>query len=134
MPEVIRTSPIVFFDGDCGLCQRSVLFILRREKDARLKFASLHSQTLEELGQHPEELPASVVLYEEGRLFLESEAAWRIARYLKFPFNLLRWVRILPLGLRDSLYRWVAGNRHKLFKNRVKCVLPQPGETGRFLP
>src|SRR5690625_7722074 len=38
---------IILFDGDCHFCDRSVQFILKRDRHAYFKFASLQS----ELGQ-----------------------------------------------------------------------------------
>ena len=38
----------VFYDGDCGLCHRTVLFLLARDRDgSRFRFAPLHGETFE---------------------------------------------------------------------------------------
>jgi len=35
---------IVFYDGVCGLCNRLVQFLLKRDRNDRLRFASLQSE------------------------------------------------------------------------------------------
>ena len=35
---------VVFFDGVCTLCQRSVRYLLKHDKNKRLKFTSLQGQ------------------------------------------------------------------------------------------
>ena len=42
MPEA-ETKAIVLYDGVCGLCNRAVQFLLKRDRHDRLQFASLQS-------------------------------------------------------------------------------------------
>ncbi len=132
-PDSLRLSmegPIVLFDGPCHLCQFSVRFILKREKAAVLKFASLQSDFAKELLERYglcEELvegEGSLVLIENGRGYLRSSAALRLASYLRFPWNLLKVFLLLPEPLRDGLYRFVAARRYRWFgKDEGKCSL-----------
>ena len=44
---------IIFYDGVCGLCNRLVQFLLKHDKDGRLRFASLQSEfAAKVLGRH----------------------------------------------------------------------------------
>jgi len=111
--------PILLFDGECGLCAFAVQFMLRHEKNDRLKFASLQSDVAKKIIQStiPAYLKAdSVILVQNHRTFIKSRALLQVVRYLKFPFNLLLIFKILPTSFADSLYDCVAKNRHRFFK------------------
>ena len=130
------TPPIILFDGVCNLCNRSVQMVLRHDRKARFRFASLQSPVGEklrgELGIDREKVD-SVILVEDGRWYQESDAALRIARGLGGPWKLLGAFRLIPRPLRDAAYRLIARNRYRWFGKRETCWLPTPELRGRFL-
>jgi len=125
----------VLFDGGCNLCNRAVVFIIRRDRRAQFAFASLESgharNILQQTGmdQEPNE---TMYLVEEGRVYDRSTAALRIARRLGGGWPLLYGFIVLPRGLRDSLYRWIARNRIRWFGRRESCMVPAPEWKERF--
>ncbi len=129
---------VVLFDGVCNLCHRTVQFILRHDRARRFVFASQQSEVGQQLlSQHgiptAAALTDSVVVVEEGRVWLESDAAlhilYRLGGVWRIP-ALLRWV---PKGLRDWVYRLVAKNRYRLFGRLERCMVPTPELKERFL-
>jgi predicted DCC family thiol-disulfide oxidoreductase YuxK len=128
--------PIVLYDGVCGLCHRTVRFLLRHDPEGRLRFAALQSplgRTL--LTQHrlsPDALE-TLVLIEGERASTRSAAVVGATRYLAPPWRHLALVRILPRAVRDWLYDWVAGSRYRWFGRLDACPLPSPSERERFL-
>ncbi|MFC6919428.1 thiol-disulfide oxidoreductase DCC family protein [Meiothermus taiwanensis] len=129
---------VVLFDGVCNLCHRTVQFILRHDKSQRFVFASQQSEVGQQLLRRygiPTEtaLADSVVVVEEGRVWLESDAAlhilYRLGGVWRIP-ALLRWV---PKGLRDWVYRLIAKNRYRLFGRLERCMMPTPELKKRFL-
>ena len=128
--------PIVLFDGVCNLCNNSVQFLIQRDPQARLRFTSLQSEAGQKLqaehGINPESLD-SMLLVEGGRLYRESDASLRMARYLKGAWPLLGAFRIVPRPLRNLVYRWVARNRYRWFGKTEACWLPTPELRARFL-
>lgn len=135
-PEQLQGEPIVFYDGTCGFCQASVQLVLKHNKSRNLNFAALQSGVLESLAplsQRLEPLPDSVVFYEHGKLFTESDAVLRIARHLNFPFPLLYYFRFIPLSFRNFLYRFIAKHRYKIAGKTEACMLPSPEERARFV-
>lgn len=130
------TNPIVLFDGVCNLCNGSIQFLIKRDPQARFRFASLQSETGQklqaDLGMDPQALD-SVVLVEGDRWYKESDAALRIARSLPGAWKLLAAFRIVPRPLRDAVYRWIARNRYRWFGKAETCWLPTPELRGRFL-
>lgn len=129
-------GPIVLFDGHCNLCNRTVAFILRRDRRGEFRFASLQSAAgaavlARDSGSMP--MPDSVVLVEGGRVFTRSEAALRIARRLGGVWVIAWWLRVVPRPLRDWVYDRIAKNRYRLFGRRVECLRPTPELKARFL-
>jgi len=87
------------FDGICHLCNGLVDFVIARDPAAHFRFASLQSDAARRVlsdvnAEHP--LPDSFVLVEDGRLFMRSDAALRIARRLGVPWSLAYGLTVLP--------------------------------------
>lgn len=129
-------NPLVLFDGVCNLCNRSVQTILRHDRQARFRFASLQSplgeKLREDLGIDREKVD-SVILVEGGRWYKESDAALRIARGLGGFWRMFGILRLVPRPLRDAAYRLIARNRYRWFGKTETCWVPTPELRGRFL-
>ena len=124
---------LVLIDGECTFCQKSVQFIMKRDNGA-FHFASLQS----ELGQcyvQQYHLTAvdSVILIEQGKAYIYSDAALRITAQLQKPWNFLRVGYILPRPVRDFVYKMIAKRRHSLLKSETVCVIPSEKDRARFL-
>lgn len=124
---------IVFYDGECGLCSRSIQIILKNHtKD--FYFISLQSSLAEEImDQHHNTINMNTLyLLEEGKLYDKSTAALRIFRNLKFPFNFISPLRfIIPKLLRDKVYLLVAKRRFDFYPSA--CIIPSEKEKEFFL-
>lgn len=130
------SSPILIFDGVCNFCNSSVNFLLRHDTHGVFRFAANQSETGKEIltaqGVDTERVD-SVYVFADGRLLQKSEAALYIASRLPYPWRLLGVLRIVPAGLRDWLYDFVASNRYKWFGKRESCRLPTAAERERFV-
>lgn len=125
---------IIFFDGLCHLCSRSVQTVLRHDKRNLFYFAALQGSTATEmLGPAGLRDADSIVLYESGKFYYMSTAVLRIAGKLRFPVCLLSVMRIVPACIRDAVYRRVAAGRYALFGKRAACWLPETKYLTRFL-
>ena len=127
---------MILFDGICNVCNGFVDFVIARDPAAHFRFASLQSDAAHRLvtdvkTEHP--LPDSFVLVEDGRVFMRSDAACRIARRLGFPWNLAYPLMVLPRPLRDWAYDIVARNRYRWFGTRETCRVPTPDLRRHFL-
>jgi len=134
--EQLQDKPVVFYDGTCGFCQGSVQIALKYNARQHLYFAALQSGVLEALvpkSQIPNPLPDSMLFYEKGRLYTESEAALRIAGHLDFPLSILAVFHIIPLSFRNFVYRLVAKNRYRIAGRTEACMLPSPEQRARFV-
>lgn len=129
------SEKIVFFDGVCNLCNSSVDFIVRNDKNHSLKIASLQGETAKKLLSKDQiKNLDSLVFWSEGEVYERSTGALKIASFLKFPWNLLSLFLVLPSFFRDFFYKLIAKNRYKLFGKKKSCRLPTPSEKAVFLP
>lgn len=130
-------QPLLLFDGECGLCARSIRFVLDRERSDRLHFASLQSSLGREIvtkhGFDPDEVSTLVLVEENGRVSRRSTAALRVAKELRWPWRWAPVFLLVPRFLRDGVYRIIAKHRLRFFGNADSCRLPTPSETSRFL-
>lgn len=127
---------LLFFDGVCGFCSRSVDFVLARDRRSIFQFAPLQGETARQL-LPPADVDDlnSMVLLVEGRSFCKSSAAVRVLWRLGFGWRLLSvFAWLVPLPLRDLVYDLVARNRYRLFGKHETCRMPTPAERSRFLP
>ena len=120
-------QPVLYYDGVCNLCSRSVQFILRNDKKELFRFAPLQSEKgREAILLFPGSPPDSLILFYKGRYFIRSEAALRILKLLGGFWSLLFGFIIIPRFLRDAVYDLIARNRYKWFGKNKECLLP-PG-------
>lgn len=132
---VVRT-PVLFFDGVCGLCNRFVDFILRHDHRGALRLAPLQGATAESLLKAEDRESLSSVVLQDGDRSLRRSAAvvrvlWRLGVFWRVAGTLM-W--LIPLPLRDLGYTFVAGNRYRLFGKKETCRMPTPDERDRLLP
>jgi predicted DCC family thiol-disulfide oxidoreductase YuxK len=135
-------NPIMLYDGVCGLCNRTVQFVLRHDRDRVFRFAALQSPFATEiLRRHrldPAQTDTVVVVIHSGqpdeKLLCRSDAVVYALRNLAPPWTALGAVGgVVPRFIRDALYRLVAANRYQLFGKYTACPLPAPGVRDRFL-
>jgi predicted DCC family thiol-disulfide oxidoreductase YuxK len=126
---------VVFFDGVCGLCNRSVDFILRHDGRGRFRFAPLQGEhAARELPPSDAASMNSLVLQRGGVLYRRSAAVvrilWGLGGFWKLLGGLL-W--LVPLPLRDLGYRAVSACRYRLWGKKETCRIPTADERSRFL-
>ena len=131
----MNDKPIILFDGVCNLCNKSVQFILKRDKDQIFLFASLQSafgqKLLKDFHLAADNFN-SFILYQDGKIFSSSTGALKMFSQLKN----WGWVKIfwiVPKFIRDAVYNWVAKNRYKWFGKKEECMIPTPDLKERFL-
>jgi predicted DCC family thiol-disulfide oxidoreductase YuxK len=137
-PARSQSAAVVLFDGVCPLCHAAVRWIVRHDPGGQFRCAPLDSEVgravLEGAGAlPPRSEPETVVLVEDGRVWERSDAILRIASGVGAPWRWLAVLRLLPRGLRDAAYGWVARGRYRWFGRLDACPLPPPELRDRFL-
>lgn len=128
-------TDLVLFDGVCGLCNRWVAFLLKHDRHARFRFATIQGETGTRLLPGESADPSSVVLVDRDGTWRHSTAIVRMLRGLGGAWSL--WgtlLRLVPRPVRDAGYRFVARHRYRWFGRKETCRLPTPEERARFLP
>lgn len=131
----------MLYDGVCGLCNRLVQFILKRDVNGRFRFASLQSEFAETLlkrhGADSRDLDTFYVVIDYGQpgehVLMRSDAILHVVKTLGGVWALAGVGRILPRGLRDGMYKLVARNRYRVFGKHESCMLPEPQHRAKFL-
>jgi predicted DCC family thiol-disulfide oxidoreductase YuxK len=130
------TPQIVVFDAHCLLCSGVVRFLLARDSDARLRFASTQSPTgaqlMREAGLDPTD-PTTLLLVSGARAYRETAAVLRILHALGWPWRAAWIAWAIPAPIRDAAYRWVARRRYRLFGRSAACFLPRADQRARFI-
>ena len=120
---------IILFDGTCAFCEGAVKFIASRDPRAYFKFGA--SQTPEAarlLAGHQltRQSARSIILIEDGEVYLRSTASLRIARRLSWPWSMAAIFLYVPRPIRDAVYRVVAAVRHRIAGKSNACEIPPP--------
>ncbi|MDH5605393.1 MAG: thiol-disulfide oxidoreductase DCC family protein [Anaerolineae bacterium] len=132
----IAENPVVLFDGVCNLCSRTVQFIVPRNPQANLSFASLQSefgQSVLAAYQLPEEEFDTILLLEGAKIYFHSSAILRLATYLRYPWRLAGVMLLVPRPIRDRVYNWVSRNRYRWFGKLDACLVPTPDLQARMI-
>jgi predicted DCC family thiol-disulfide oxidoreductase YuxK len=131
---------LLFYDGSCGLCHRTVLWALRHDPDgSRFRFAPIGGETYLATfaASTRATLPDSIVLRSaDGRVLVRSDAVLRVGERVEGGWGLLaRWIGIVPRWLLDRIYDIIARVRRQLFAPPAGACPIVPRELRpRFLP
>ncbi|MBA2367952.1 MAG: DUF393 domain-containing protein [Candidatus Protochlamydia sp.] len=135
-----RLKHLVFYDGECGLCDHVVQFLLNADTQEIFVFAPLQGETAKKLlAALPSSLKQadSIVLIEnyesiDPEIYVLSKAVFRITWLLGDAWAIIGTLSFLPSFLFDWGYRLVAKNRHRFFPI-TQCVIPRADQKERYL-
>jgi predicted DCC family thiol-disulfide oxidoreductase YuxK len=129
-------GPVILFDAECVLCSANARFILRHDKAAHFRLASIQSVAGAAIcrrhGVDPED-PTTLLLVEGARVRRDSDAILAIYQGLGFPWAVAGVFRLISAALRDPVYRWIARNRYRFFGKRESCWVAPPEYRDRIL-
>jgi len=136
-----ESKAIVLYDGVCGLCNRAVQFLLKRDRRDRLQFASLQSElaakVLKRHGIDPKGLDTVYAVLNYGEpnetLLAKGDAFLFFADLIGGIWSVARAGKIIPRPVRNWLYDFVARHRYQVFGKSESCMLPDPKQRHKFL-
>jgi predicted DCC family thiol-disulfide oxidoreductase YuxK len=135
-------APILLYDGLCGLCHRVVQFILRHDRRAIFRFASLHSAASAEVlarhGRDANHLDTVYVVVRAGEadevLLSRSNAVLHVLQRLGGTWRTTAlFLQLIPEDLRNLAYNLIARYRYRIFGRSDTCIIPSPPYRDRFL-
>nr|WP_315154348.1 thiol-disulfide oxidoreductase DCC family protein [uncultured Flavobacterium sp.] len=137
MQNLPLNKKIILFDGVCNLCNSAVQFVIQHDSKDVFRFVALQSELGQQILNHIGVSPAnidSIVLYEPGvAYYYKSSAAIEIARNLGGFWHFGTVFRIIPSGIRNLLYDYIAKNRYKWYGKKESCMIPTPELKLKFI-
>ena len=127
---------IIVYDGICVLCNRSIMFVCRHDKDDQCRILQLQSQSSQAFLQaysdtfDPTLLSSIALITHFGtsteQFYTKSTAALKILSYCRGYGWLARLGLLWPAFIRDSIYYVIARCRYQLFGKLNQCSVPDP--------
>jgi predicted DCC family thiol-disulfide oxidoreductase YuxK len=134
--------PVLLYDGECGLCNAVVRFLLRHDSRGQLHFAPLQSAPGQDY-LHSQGLPVadfgSLVFVPNwsnqarGAYLLRTNGALAALAELGGAWRAAAWLRIIPAVLRDPFYKLISKTRYAIFGVYKPRPLADPSWEKRFL-
>ena len=132
-----KHKKLILFDGICNLCNTSVLYVIRRDKNNVFMFAPLQSnigrKIINDYNVDDSKMD-SILLFEHDKgISFKSTAALKIASKLSYPAKALSIFLIVPAFIRDIVYNYIAKRRYKWYGKKDSCMIPTPELSSKFL-
>jgi len=127
-------KPILFFDGECNLCNGVVDFIVRADKKRGFYIASLQGRTAQSRLK-AEDLAGlkTIVLLKNDKLYYKSSAVFQMIFLLGGFFWIFAPFWLVPRIFTNWVYDFIALTRYRIFGRRNSCRLPTREEKEYFL-
>ncbi len=118
---------VLLLDGDCGLCHRlAPLMDPKLAPGVDIAYRPIESEEAQNLiATFPkwQQQSDTVYLFRDGRSYVRSAAVIRCLLYMIWYWRMwfpILW--IIPLPIRNMVYRFVAEYRHRIFKKPEVCT------------
>ncbi|KAG5050749.1 hypothetical protein HKD37_02G003253 [Glycine soja] len=111
---------VLLYDAVSHLCHRGVKWVIRADKDRKIKFCCVQSDTAElylrACGLEREDVLHRILFVEGLNVYSQgSTAALRVLSHLPLPYSALSALCVIPSPLRDGVYNYVAKRRYEWF-------------------
>jgi len=137
MQKLPKNKKIILFDGVCNLCDSAVQFVIKHDIKDVFRFVALQSELGQEILKHIGINSVnidSIILYEPGiAYYYKSAAALQIAKNLGGFFHFGTLFKIIPTGISNQLYDYIAKNRYKWYGKKEQCMIPTKELQAKFL-
>ena len=133
--KLSEKHPIIFYDGVCNLCNGFVQMVLRNDSEGKIHFCTLQEDAGKTIREHIGDTgPISTVIgIHEGKIYSHSDVLNMISNQLGGIWLLVKPFYLIPKGLRDFVYNWIANNRYNWFGQADSCILPDESVRSRFV-
>lgn len=132
--KIELANPIIFYDGVCGLCNRSVQFLIKVDKKNKFLFSPLQGEKATFLLEDKISYSySSLVLFYKGKMYLKSKALLKIASLLGGWWNFFLIFHLVPNIFRDFFYYIISKNRYTWFGKYDVCPMPKKEDLKRFI-
>ena len=126
----------IIFDGECGFCNKIIMFIARNDKNNTFKFIS----SLSELGTKillmnkikGMEKSTIILVENENEIYTKSLAIRKVLLKITY-YKMVGYLMFLfPKKLSDYVYDLISKNRKLIIKNNI-CEIPNSEIRKKFI-
>jgi predicted DCC family thiol-disulfide oxidoreductase YuxK len=132
----MNTQHIIIFDGVCNFCNKSVNFIIKRDKKNIFLFTPMQSKIAQDLilkYQIKNFDYDTILLIKNDKYYSKTDAVLEILHDLSGLWIVFRVFKVLPKSMRDYGYDLIAKNRYRLFGKADSCMVPTRELKNKFL-
>lgn len=125
----------IIFDGDCGFCNHTMIFIAINDTKNQFKLVSNQSKlglkVLENFNVNPSKANETVLLIDSQCLYEKSEAFIKILLVLPKYRIIGKILKLIPKNISDYFYSIISYYRKKIIKN--SCAVPSKNIREKFV-
>jgi predicted DCC family thiol-disulfide oxidoreductase YuxK len=132
---VTHSAPVWLYDGVCILCSGAVRYVLKHERNDKMRFVAIQSDEGNALAvQHgiDPENPDSFLFIEDGQAYAKSDGVLRMLKFIRGPARVIAIGAVFPKSVRDWFYDRIAKNRYRIFGRSNVCMVPAKNVKHRF--
>ena len=129
-------KPVLLYDGHCNLCTASVRFIVRHDREGKILFAPLRSDFAQRFLRENDlkrKGVESLIMVKGNNYVMKSDAVLEAAKILGRPWSWFYIFRVVPAGLRNRIYDFIARYRYNVFGKNEESMKTVDGAEERFL-
>lgn len=133
---MIEISKVLFFDGDCNFCNRSVQFFYSKNKNKSLFYSSLQSDFAKSVlpSKFLEKTPLDTMyFYSNGVYYSKSTAVLKALKHVSSPFKYFSFFIVVPLFIRNFIYDVISKRRHNIIRESNSCSILSADDKFYFL-
>ncbi|MBA6154165.1 thiol-disulfide oxidoreductase DCC family protein [Gelidibacter maritimus] len=135
--DLEKNKKLILFDGVCNLCDASVQYVIKHDKDDVFRYTTLQGEVgqavIKKFNVDTNKMDSILLYSSEDGISYKSSAALKIASKLGFPRNLMTVFLIVPAFIRNWVYDFIAKNRYKWYGKKEACMIPTKELRSKFL-
>ena len=129
----MSNKSIIFFDGQCNLCDRFVNFVFKRDTHRRFIYAPLQGQTaFQKLSREDIHGLRSIIVLKDGLVLKETRAIQAVMQQIYPRYSVV--FSLLPLSFFNLFYKLIGKKRYILFGKKESLYQPSENQKKFFLP
>ncbi|GIX43358.1 MAG: thiol-disulfide oxidoreductase [Leptospiraceae bacterium] len=126
MNNNLEKEKIIFYDGDCVFCNKTVQWIIKHDKNNRFKFSPQNSEFAKNFLKPVREkfnYLDSIIYYSDGKFYVEFEATIEILSEIYIFFKTIKKIFKFKIFIviGNFFYRIIAKYRKKFLNNH--CII-----------
>ncbi|WP_442265269.1 thiol-disulfide oxidoreductase DCC family protein [Tenacibaculum sp. ZS6-P6] len=122
--KLLEKYVIVLYDGTCGFCNQSILFILNKKPSDRLRFISQQSNIGKQikLQFNINEQLDSIFLIENQIVYTKANGFLKILSHLNSKWYYISYLKYVPNFISNPVYDLIAKYRHQFISKSCRLL------------